>query len=133
MQAGFISAARWEIRDLAIWLVRRAVQVGSKEAIANLEEYSQATQFPAQVVHCLTGLKVETAVDIAPIISLVPWQEVPDAREKNTLFAKLGTYHMGVPSAALLKKVLFPKLHAPDTGNFLVQLDESDLRDACFA
>jgi hypothetical protein len=57
-------ATRWQITNLAEWLIRRALDDGASRAVADLNRYVEAAQLPFTMVLCIKGLEVNTRCDL---------------------------------------------------------------------
>lgn len=131
MQVVANHAMRWEIGDLAMWLMRRGLQVGPAQAVADLQRYLDEPQIPFTMVLGITGLNLEGPCDFGGGIALLPWERLPDSYQKHTIYTKfLTSFGLKWPSAAVMREISLPKLHVSGEYHQLMQLDESELWDA---
>lgn len=124
------SATRMEIEDLAAWLLRRGGKICTKNAVSDLDHYIEADEIPCHHTFALTGLKVNHDCKFSGGITLLSWEDLPDSYHKTTIH-KLLASSLGhkLPTAALIQKKVFPKIHTSDNKYELPQLDESEIRD----
>lgn len=131
MQVLANQAMRMEFSNLAGWLIRRGRDVGSAQAVADLQRYVDATQIPFSMTFGLTGLKVDRRCDLGFGTVLVPWDNLPNSYHKHTIYTRfLTSFGFKWPSAAVVQEKILPKLHVSGEEHQLSQLDESELRDA---
>jgi len=133
MQVVANQASRVEIGNLAGWLLRRGLEVGSTQAIGDLQRYLEASDIPFSMILGLTGLKVAGRCDLGGGIALLPWDQLPDSHQKHTIYTRfLESFSFKWPSAAIVQEVVLPRLHVSDreSQQHMRQLDESELRDA---
>jgi hypothetical protein len=123
-------AVRWEIGNLAGWLLRRGLQVGADQAISDLQRYLDATEIPMAMISVIAGLKVESRCDLCRGIALLPWDSLADSYEKQTINTRsLTSIGFKWPSAALVQERVFPKRHLSGEDYELSWLDESEIHD----
>ena len=123
---------RWELRDLADWLIRRGLNVGIAQAATDLQRYLPVTQIPFAMVLGLAGLAVEKLYHFGGGIDLLPWKHLPKSYKKRMEEIVSGaSYQLKWPSAALVRKIMLPKFHIPDREPLPpVRIDDSELKDA---
>jgi Apea-like HEPN len=126
-------AARVEIGDLADWLIRRGLEVGPAQAVANLQRYLDVTEIPFSMILGLNGLEVDRSCDLGAGIVLMPWDHLPDAYRKDMIYPGfLPWIAFKGPMAVVVRQVMLPKLHVSEEerGDVMTFPDESELRDA---
>jgi hypothetical protein len=104
-------------RRLIEWMVRRALQVGARQVIADLERYVASDQIPVGAVAALMGILPEQELFLSPEIRMVPWPEAPSSLEKELLTSR-PRRSVGIldppPTCALVRSINVPKRHASE-------------------
>lgn len=132
MQVLANQSTRMELSNLAEWLIRRGRDVGTTQAVADLQRYVDASEIPLHSTLGLTGLKVDCQCDLGFGIALIPWESIPASYHKHTLSTRfLASLGFKWPSAALVKERLLPKLHvSTEEERQRSRLDDSEMHDA---
>jgi hypothetical protein len=131
MQAFGNTAARWEIPQLAHWLLRRSEERGVTGAVDDLQTYLNSVELPCAVIFALAGLKLETACDLGKGIRVVGWKDLADSERAQTLFTQsISSLGLRIPSAAIVREVTLPKLHSAEPPLSQAVLDDADIWDA---
>jgi len=125
------SAVRMEIGNLAAWLFRRGKEVGSVQAVSDLIQYIESDKIPFRLTYGLRGLKLDHRCELGSGISLLSWKDIPESYHKSTIFNNLiSSAGSKWPSAALVQKILLPKVHASENEYELTTIDDVAIRDA---
>ncbi len=100
--------------QLANWMVERARAVGAKQTLQDVERYITQDTFEAHQVMVLSGLPVESEMDIGGGVRLVPTHAVPNQH----LQVVLGRGHwneLPTPdiSSTLIRSFTHEKVHSP--------------------
>jgi hypothetical protein len=132
MQVLANQAMRMDFSNLAGWLIRRGRDVGSAQAVADLQRYVDASEIPFCHTFGLTGLRVDCRCDLGFGIALIPWDNLPNSYHKHTIYTRFITsFGFKWPSAAVIQERILPKLHvSAEEERQLSQLDDSELYDA---
>jgi hypothetical protein len=133
MQVVAHSASRVEHGTLAGWLLRRAQAVGAPQAISDLERYLASDRLPCTYTFAITGIKLLGSCSFGSGIELVPWNSLPDSSTKHHIYERfIESMPTHLPTAALLRPVIVPKLHVREV-DFKVHgfdLPYEELQDA---
>ena len=98
--------------SLGNWLVFRALQVGTDNAIADLERYVNNSHFEYYQTMALSGIQIEDELQFTNGIKLVPLSSIPDTIHKVMLenfMSPFGT--LARPSTALIRTLSHPRIH----------------------
>ena len=103
------------LHHLATWLVERAIDVGTDQAVADLSQYVDGHHFPVTEAVALAGVIPEHDADLGDGIRLVSISEVPSCIQRDMLVERqadpLAALHTP-PSAALLCETRWPVNHS---------------------
>jgi hypothetical protein len=80
-----ITAESLEYWHLAAWLVARAQSVGSKQALEDLSHYLDASDIPYEVAVVFSGLEPQGSYDMGHGISLIPWVDLRESIQKQSV------------------------------------------------
>src|SRR5437667_935691 len=108
------SATRVSLEGLARWLIRRAMEVGSEEAVAGLRRYISSSTYPVEETFLLGGVTVDETNEVADEITLLPFDALPASPHKKAFTPNWGSptdLARQQPSAALHCQTTFPKHH----------------------
>lgn len=133
MQMSVNAANRTEYYQLAVWLMGRASDCGSAAAVDDLDRYVTALELPCENVLVLAGIQPEATMDLGHGLSLVPWDELADSPQKQSLMERtMLSIAPNAPSAAIVRPFVIPKRHvAPGEYKMeLVSIDDVLLQDA---
>jgi len=106
---------RVTLDQLAIWLIERALQVGSDQTVADLSRYVADQRFLVTEVVALSGIVPEQAFDLGDGIQLVPISNVPSCPQREMLLRKKSGADVTMSpsaSAALLCQTRWPVNHS---------------------
>lgn len=95
---------------LAKWLVYRALKVGVDNTIKDLVKYIDTPEFKYYQIRSLSGVEIESELQLSDDIKLVPFSTLPESGHKRMLESGLHFGMLGQPSAALIRE----KLHGRD-------------------
>jgi len=126
------SAFRVEYDMLAGWLLERAQTVGANHAISDLQRYVTTDDIPSVCTHAVAGMQLSAPCSLAPNLDLVPWEALPDSRQKRTIFEKFALgFGAHWPTAALLRKLTLPRLHVSEAVDaHFARLPRTEVEDA---
>jgi hypothetical protein len=101
-----------KIRDLALWLIRRALDVGPDAAVANLSKYVSDAKIPFRQTMVLAGVRVRSPIKLGKGVEVVPFESPGAPYFKEDLTENYNKFPAnGRPSATLRQIVLYPRDH----------------------
>ena len=109
------SGSSWgsvQIRNVALWLITRALEVGPETAIANLSKYVTDAKIPFRRIMVLGGVRVTALIKLSKEIEIVPFESLRALYFKESIARSYEKFHPNhQPSAALQQTVLYPRAH----------------------
>jgi hypothetical protein len=129
MQVVANSARSVTYRDLASWLIERALSSGAEQTIADLQHYIDSAELPYRVTVAVAAITLTERCDIGHGITFLPWDQLPDSYMKRKIAQQFSS-GIHQPSAALIRYHMQPRRHVPDTQSLDLSMDFGDLQDA---
>ena len=126
-------ASRVDYCWLGRWLLRRGSEVGVEQAVADLKRYIETSAIPYLLTFALSGIEVGEPCNLGRGVSLLPWEQVPESVQKQSIHEKfLMTADFRWPTAAMVREETLAKIHihGAEVEKYMIPLDDTDLRDA---
>jgi hypothetical protein len=101
-------------RFLSQWLVARAQDVGSDQAIEDLIRYLKLEAFEVSVTLAVDGVVVDRKIELADY-AMVPWRELPNSDSKRRIAVQRGL-SSAMPTAAIVQMRTVKPVHVRPWG-----------------
>ena len=85
MHTGLNGAWAIELWNLGGWLLKRAMSVGTSQAVDDLTTYLTVSELPCEMTLIVSGLAPEKACELGRGISFIPWAELPESDQKQSM------------------------------------------------
>jgi hypothetical protein len=126
-----------EYWHLGAWLISRAQSVSSNQAVEDLSHYLKASDIPYEVAVVFSGLEPQGSYDMGRGISLIPWADLRDSLQKQSLHERfVMELPFNFPTGALVREHKTKKIYVSQTEyqqNFAKyttsSVDATDLHD----
>jgi len=106
------SGSRVSSLSLAHWLVDRAREVGSENAVGEMRKFLTAQDVPMLQITPLAGIKLSSPVTLDEEMALVPFDQIPQSSSRTFFLSKyVKQMPYREPSAALVRFSFVPKAH----------------------
>ncbi len=112
MQMFGASAIRVSLRNLAVWMVQRAVSVGGERSVQDVLEYLNSDDISADAVMLLTGLPLDEEFDLGAGMKLIPIDALANEQLRTALISEqFSSLPLPKPTGALLCRIDLPRRH----------------------
>jgi len=102
--------------NLGAWLLARAQSVGSNQALEDLSHYLSTDDVTCEVVVAFCGLEPEGRFDMGRAISFLPWAQLQNSRQKQSLLDRTVTsFPFAYPTGALVRELNTKKSYISQT------------------
>jgi len=129
------SATKFDITNLATWLLRRSLEGGRADgAVADLKRYLESKEISVQQFVALTGFTVDQKCDLGNGIFLIPWDQLPHDYLRGEIYKRFFDIPFKLPSSAICKEMTITQIQVPSEQleGKMNRFDDLELRDALF-
>jgi len=109
-------ASRMKYETLGTWLLERAREIGSTEAVNDLSKFIEANEIPFQRFSAVEGLRLQRQCNVQPGVRLLPWTDVNQTKSMRYI-DEFWHRQFRFPTAAVVGDLKEPKklFFAPDS------------------
>ncbi len=117
------------VKDVANWLVRRSESTSSIQAIEEVRQFSEASQFKAWAVLFIGGPHIDETHDLGNGVSLVPLNQLPtESLSRYATEPMFGGFSVVKSTGALVFSLNQQRNDVPSTGDHTPKFEIVDTR-----